>query len=147
MARQVCVECGLSPLNGDQYCRNCGHPVAAPPPRKQATSGPIPNGRVHNGWAADRPSPAWIPNGRQASPPPPAGWMPNDRAAGAPPPGEAGEAFFSHERAQEAKPLNNATRYLCAAPYLDSGFADRVIGELVATRRAVAPSVKGGPDG
>jgi hypothetical protein len=67
--------------------------------------------------------------------------MPNDRAAGAPPPGEAGEAFFSHERAQEAKPLNNATRYLCAAPYLDSGFADRVIGELVATRRAVAPSV------
>src|SRR5262249_15915108 len=34
----------------------------------------------------------------------------------------------------------NATRYLCAAAYLSSSFANDVIGELVAGHRAVAPS-------
>jgi hypothetical protein len=36
--------------------------------------------------------------------------------------------------------MSNATRYLCAAAYLDAAFANWVIGELVASHRAVAPS-------
>lgn len=49
-------------------------------------------------------------------------------------------AFFSHTAKQEL-PLSNTTRYLCAAAYLDRGFANKVILNLIATRRAVAPSV------
>lgn len=49
--------------------------------------------------------------------------------------------FFEHERPRPAGPLNNATRYLCAAAYLDRGFANRVVRELIASRRAVAPSL------
>jgi hypothetical protein len=64
--------------------------------------------------------------------------------------GEAGEGaaaprgqvpFFEHQPPGPAAPLSNATRYLCAAAYLDRGFANDVIGHLVATRRSVAPSL------
>jgi hypothetical protein len=51
------------------------------------------------------------------------------------------EPFFSHEPRRPPGPLNSATRYLCAAAYLNRDFANRVIGHLLATRRAVAPSV------
>jgi hypothetical protein len=36
--------------------------------------------------------------------------------------------------------MSNATRYLCAAAYLAPSFADSVIGELLSSHRAVAPS-------
>ncbi|MGH3251486.1 MAG: hypothetical protein ACRDOI_35485 [Trebonia sp.] len=36
--------------------------------------------------------------------------------------------------------MSNATRYLCAAPYLEPSFATRVISELVGSHRAVVPS-------
>jgi hypothetical protein len=36
--------------------------------------------------------------------------------------------------------MSNATRYLCAAAYLDPLFANEVIGELVGSHRAVVPS-------
>lgn len=49
--------------------------------------------------------------------------------------------LFDHERPRPVEWLNNATRYLCAAAYLDRGFANDVIGHLVATRRSVAPSL------
>lgn len=49
--------------------------------------------------------------------------------------------FFAHAPRRPALFLSNATRYLCAAPYLNEEFADVVIGELVASRRAVAPSI------
>jgi hypothetical protein len=49
--------------------------------------------------------------------------------------------FFSHKPSRPSGPLSNATRYLCAAAYLNYAFANRVIWHLLATRRAVAPSV------
>jgi hypothetical protein len=36
--------------------------------------------------------------------------------------------------------MSNATRYLCAAAYLNSSFANPVIGDLVGSHRAVVPS-------
>jgi hypothetical protein len=53
----------------------------------------------------------------------------------------AGEPFFEHAPPRTSPPLNNATRYLCAAAYLETGFANHVITNLLATRKAVAPSV------
>jgi hypothetical protein len=54
---------------------------------------------------------------------------------------EAEEPLFSHEPRRPAGPLNIATRFLCAAAYLNPGFASSVIENLLVTRRAVAPSV------
>lgn len=51
-----------------------------------------------------------------------------------------GPPYFTHAGARPAGPMSNATRYLCAAAYLDRSFANRVIGELVASHRAVVPS-------
>jgi hypothetical protein len=51
------------------------------------------------------------------------------------------EPFFSHALRRPSGPLGNATRYLCAAAYLNHTFANRVIWHLLATRTAVAPSV------
>jgi hypothetical protein len=59
----------------------------------------------------------------------------------APWPGDGNRTFFDHEPQRPGGPLSNATRFLCAAAYLDRGFANQVIGHLVATRRAVAPSL------
>ena len=49
-------------------------------------------------------------------------------------------SYFTHASARPPEPMSNATRYLCAAAYLDAAFANGVIGELVASHRAVAPS-------
>jgi hypothetical protein len=71
------------------------------------------------------------------------GWRPKqwpDTGDDASVPSDEGP-FFSHARARPSGPLSNATRYLCAAAYLDNGFANRVILHLLATRRAVAPSI------
>ena len=51
------------------------------------------------------------------------------------------EPLFSHEPRLPSGPSSNATRYLCAAAYLNDAFANRVIQQLLATRRAVAPSI------
>jgi hypothetical protein len=51
------------------------------------------------------------------------------------------EPLFSHEPPRRPGPLSNATRYLCAAAYLNDNFANQVIWQLLATRRAVAPSI------
>jgi hypothetical protein len=48
--------------------------------------------------------------------------------------------FFTHAAARPRQPMSNATRYLCAAAYLDPLFANRVIRELVGSHRAVIPS-------
>src|SRR5579875_154118 len=54
--------------------------------------------------------------------------------------------FFSHAAApprdtlEQPSPMSNATRYLCAAAYLDSGFANNAIEHLIASHRAVVPS-------
>jgi hypothetical protein len=49
--------------------------------------------------------------------------------------------LYSHEPPRPSGPLNAATRYLCAAAYLNHTFAKDVIKNLLASRRAVAPSV------
>lgn len=51
-----------------------------------------------------------------------------------------GAPFFTHATARPPGPMSNATRYLCAAAYLDPSFANEVIGELVGSHRAVIPS-------
>jgi hypothetical protein len=58
-----------------------------------------------------------------------------------PGPADGHASFFGHAPRRQAGPLSNATRYLCAAAYLDPGFANRVIDHLIASRRAVAPSL------
>jgi hypothetical protein len=49
--------------------------------------------------------------------------------------------FFTHAASQPSGLLSNATRYLCAAAYLNRTFANTVIRELLASHRAVAPSL------
>ena len=51
------------------------------------------------------------------------------------------DEFFTHAAGPPSGPLSNATRYLCAAAYLNPGFANPVIGELLASHRAVVPSL------
>jgi hypothetical protein len=51
------------------------------------------------------------------------------------------DEFFTHAAGQPSGPLGNATRYLCAAAYLNPGFANTVIGDLLASHRAVVPSL------
>jgi hypothetical protein len=51
------------------------------------------------------------------------------------------DEFFMHAATGPSGPLSNATRYLCAAAYLNPGFANTVIGELLASHRAVVPSL------
>jgi hypothetical protein len=61
--------------------------------------------------------------------------------AGAAPAPSVDEPMFSHEPRRAPGPRSSATRFLCTAAYLNRTFANRVIGELLATRRAVAPSI------
>jgi hypothetical protein len=51
-----------------------------------------------------------------------------------------GAPFFTHAGPRPPEPMGNATRYLCAAAYLDPAFSNGVIRELVASHRAVIPS-------
>ncbi len=51
------------------------------------------------------------------------------------------DQFFGHAVAQPGGPLSNSTRYLCAAAYLNPKFTNTVISELLASHRAVAPSL------
>ncbi len=67
----------------------------------------------------------------------PDGFQPIRTSEGIVPPGR----FFSHAARRSASSMTNATRYLCAAAYLSPRYAGTVIGELVASHRAVAPSV------
>ena len=52
--------------------------------------------------------------------------------------------FFGHPDASAApdpsRPLNDETRYLCAAAYLNNTFVTTVISELIASHRAIASS-------
>lgn len=52
-------------------------------------------------------------------------------------------AFFTHATAEDpgsAGEMSDMTRYLCAAAYLDSSFANTVLKEFLGARRAVVPS-------
>ncbi|HEY1706459.1 MAG TPA: hypothetical protein VGG75_42850, partial [Trebonia sp.] len=105
--------CDGTVLAGDLFCASCGAQV----PEAQR---PAP-------WTAVPPAttaPAALPSLRIT--PPPAG---------------DSEPLFSHEQRRAPGPVNSATRFLCAAAYLNHDFANRVIQHLLVTRRAVAPSV------
>jgi hypothetical protein len=92
-----------------------------------------------------------LPPARPASVPAPSGqgW-PNGRgdhpAAQTASPRAAAGSSFGHAAAvspDDGTPsgvMSNATRYLCAAAYLAPWFANTVLGELIASHRAVAPS-------
>jgi len=92
-------------------------PTAPRPSAGQAQVWPHPSGTADTAWYQQRQA-----EPRQAAPPQP-------------------DAFFTHAASQRGGPLSNATRYLCAAAYLDTAFANTVISELVASHRAVVPSL------
>lgn len=114
MAGPICgnTQCNQPLSSDDVFCGFCGTPV----PRAESTTR----------WPGTAQQYDEAPNGQGDTALPPTG---------------AGASFFSHEPPRQRGPLNNATRYLCAAAYLDNDFAYRVIRKLLATRRAVAPSV------
>ena len=67
----------------------------------------------------------------------PGAFQPSRASEGTVPPGP----FFSHAEWHPVGSMTNATRYLCAAAYLSPRYAGTIIRELVASHRAVAPSV------
>lgn len=119
MEQVKCSGCDNPLMAGDQFCGICGTSATAVTNAAPRTGRTSPDNGVRNG------------SGRRDTWRAPAG-------EGAQPSGHA--PFFEHEPGQRPGPLGNATRYLCAAAYLDRGFANRVIWELLASRRAVAPS-------
>ena len=52
----------------------------------------------------------------------------------------SGRPFFSHEPPHPRSPLSDAERYLAGAAYADPKYAELVIRELLASRRAVVPA-------
>jgi hypothetical protein len=101
-------------IPGERFCGECGEPARAP--------APPPVTDRYGFWPPNEP-----------------GVMPRGSRHAAT--FADTEPFFSHEPPRPSGPLNNATRFLCAAAYLDNGFANKVIWHLLATHRAVAPSV------
>jgi hypothetical protein len=115
-----CFYCHALMEPGDVFCGSCGQrsPALAANGSPDAMNS---RGNGNGRWPTVAPS---VP--RQ---PPPA----QETAATGP--------FFSHTPARSGGRMTNATRYLCAAAYLDAGYAGAVIRELVASARSVAPSV------
>jgi hypothetical protein len=117
-----CFHCHALMESGDVFCGNCGKRSPA-----MAVNGPAANeppGRGLNGngkWPTAAPA---VP--RQAP-------MADQITANGP--------FFSHARPHSGGRMTNATRYLCAAAYLDAAYAAAVIRELMASARSVVPSV------
>jgi hypothetical protein len=129
MQQTTCAKCGSSLDASDLFCGDCGTPAPG-------------NGRQAGEPAASRQPPApWpgIPAQREEQAATGDTLVREDESW--PSAGDAGGPFFEHEAPRPAGPLSNATRYLCAAAYLSRGFADLVIYHLVASRRAVAPSL------
>jgi hypothetical protein len=117
-----CRGCGLPLARDDLFCGNCG--TKAPggiPPDSQLSFGhppqPWPDAGTRPGPYDDR---GWhVPAGGPAQP----------------------NGFFYHAAARPKDRMSNPTRYLCAAAYLNPWYANWVTGELLASHRAVAPSV------
>lgn len=122
----ITCDCGYVFRDGDQFCGVCGTPFTV----AQAAAAPIPPPRISNGNTG-------VSNSS----------FPNDDASydnGSTLNG--GGSFFSHATAPrrdtlvQPNPMSNATRYLCAAAYLDPAFANSVLANLVGSHRAVVPS-------
>jgi hypothetical protein len=128
MIQTVCRNCGDSFESGDVFCGSCG---------AQRAEAEIPAGPPDDANA--RADEDYRPF--QSAPPAPVLTVkpvPQARPA----PGGQPMGFFSHETKvpSDAGRVTNSTRYLCAAAYLAPWFANTVIGELIASHRAVAPS-------
>ena len=139
MTQLHCLNCGSPLTPEDIFCGTCGTAVSAArrggPPRVE----PVP-------LTTMAPGPAWAGTTAQAPPAPAAArggaggttwWQAGPEPVEVMPP----DQFFDHAVAQPGGPLSNSTRYLCAAAYLNPKFANEVISELVASHRAVAPSL------
>lgn len=107
----------------DQFCTDCGRPRLSVTAAQLASGPQIPPGPQ----LASGPQ---LPPGLQLAAEP---QLPSDPR---PPVG----SHFGHAPPRPPGPMTNATRYLCAAAYLAPWFATGVIGAVVASHRAVAPS-------
>jgi hypothetical protein len=127
-----CTRCGSQLASDDIYCGTCGAVVSASaravPPVEVATQS-VADSAVPQAWA-----PRGHVDGTDRVQPEPTAWA--GRHQEEPPL----DQFFRHAVSWPEGRASNATRYLCAAAYLDPVYTNRVIGELLASRRAVAPS-------
>lgn len=137
----ACANCGNQVRSSDSFCDNCGTPVSA-----------VAGGNFLKQTQVDDVS-ATVPpvNSRHLPPPPGSAYGKFSRPAAdsahsqfKPPTFQptASHGFFSHgpRALPDARRWTNATRYLCAAAYLAPDFTNTLIGELIASHRAVAPS-------
>jgi hypothetical protein len=132
---QLCRECGLSLGDTDVFCGNCGAQASSAPDGTGPAPAP-PLGAPPLGAAAA------VGTAAAQGAPQPVAYQVLERPA---PPSRTDDAdlsgrFFSHAPSRPPGPMSNSTRYLCAAAYVDPGFANLVIGELTASHRAVVPS-------
>ncbi|HEY0719246.1 MAG TPA: hypothetical protein VGD68_16660 [Streptosporangiaceae bacterium] len=150
MTQSLCANCRGPLGHDDMFCGNCGQPRPAASPAFTASTGagqptgPVPGrGRLgHESPDGAGPAPGAAPWPSTAGDGHP--WVGSGRTATRPRPAEVpaeADGFFGHARQHLATQVSNATRYLCAAAYLNPGFANVVLGELVASRRAVVPSL------
>ncbi len=137
MDQLICANrnCGASVRMDDQFCGICGTPVARQPMPGSPIGNTAPFDSTHG-----TPSANGEPTDGGKTPSPPTGGVAGSPSTTSPDEPE-GQPFFSHEPAHQSGPLSTATLSLCAAAYLDYGFANKVILELLMTHRAVAPSV------
>jgi hypothetical protein len=145
-----CANCGSALAADDMFCGTCGTPAVAPSrmayqPTAVRPSAPEPSvlepsvlepsvsepSRPGRGtpWPGGVPQQAWPVQPRMGTV--------DDQPAEVAPSGE----FFTHAAGRRGGPMSNATRYLCAAAYLNAAYVNTVIGELVASHRAVVPSL------
>lgn len=145
MTQLQCVKCAAPLVPDDVFCGGCGTPVGAPARPLVQDGSRFPAGPVAE------PVAAWPVAAQTAARPVaeqaqawPHQWSPSGTADASQPrqtePPQP-DAFFTHATGQRRGPLSNATRYLCAAAYLDPTYPNTVIGELIASHRAVVPSI------
>jgi hypothetical protein len=132
-----CSNCQDPLVEGDRFCGTCGAPAPGaqrPAPDAQRPAAdpqrPVADAPRPTPWPGTPGTIGGAVNGEQELVP-----------AQASLPADPAYPFFGHAPKRPAGPLNNATRYLCAAAYRDRTFANKVIWELIASHRAVVPSV------
>ncbi len=130
MIQAVCRNCGGSFGPDDVFCGTCG----AARPEAEIPAGPPDDANAHadedyRPFQPAAPGPALTVTQQPVGP---ATLTPGGQPMG----------FFSHQSKlpSDAHRMTNATRYLCAAAYFAPWFTNKVIGELIASHRAVAPS-------
>jgi hypothetical protein len=134
-----CAECSSALTPEDIFCGTCGTAASA------ANRGGV-TGAERVQVSTMAPGTAWARTPAQAPPAPAAArggagsttwWQSRPEPAEVVPQ----DQFFGHAAAEPDGPLSNSTRYLCAAAYLNPEYANSVTSELLASHRAVAPSL------